>query len=185
MKLKKLFRSACIGLFTICMSPSINAAIISAIGIDDDASLMLSLEDTITIGVNQKWGTVRINVGVGKVGFTVGDTVDIKLFEDDVINDDLLWQTSFMVTSGEVTAGLVDRTFDLIFTPVADAGDFAEIYADALVTKGACGTFCINDNPNTSNLNVALEPVPVPAAVWLFGSGLIGLVGLARRKKHS
>lgn len=25
--------------------------------------------------------------------------------------------------------------------------------------------------------------VPVPAAVWLFGSGLIGLVGLAKRKK--
>ena len=26
-------------------------------------------------------------------------------------------------------------------------------------------------------------PVPVPAAVWLFGSGLLGLVGVARRKK--
>ncbi len=26
--------------------------------------------------------------------------------------------------------------------------------------------------------------VPVPAAVWLFGSGLIGLVGLARRKSY-
>ena len=25
--------------------------------------------------------------------------------------------------------------------------------------------------------------VPVPAAVWLFGSGLIGLVGVARRKR--
>ena len=25
--------------------------------------------------------------------------------------------------------------------------------------------------------------IPVPAAVWLFGSGLIGLVGIARRKK--
>ncbi|MGB5396709.1 MAG: VPLPA-CTERM sorting domain-containing protein [Gammaproteobacteria bacterium] len=25
--------------------------------------------------------------------------------------------------------------------------------------------------------------MPVPAAVWLFGSGLMGLVGLARRKK--
>ena len=25
--------------------------------------------------------------------------------------------------------------------------------------------------------------VPVPAAVWLFGSGLLGLVGIARRKK--
>ena len=28
-----------------------------------------------------------------------------------------------------------------------------------------------------------VSAVPVPAAAWLFGSGLIGLVGLARRKK--
>jgi len=28
-----------------------------------------------------------------------------------------------------------------------------------------------------------VSAVPVPAAVWLFGSGLIGLVGFARRKK--
>lgn len=29
---------------------------------------------------------------------------------------------------------------------------------------------------------VDIAPVPVPAAVWLFGSGLLGLIGLARRK---
>jgi len=29
------------------------------------------------------------------------------------------------------------------------------------------------------------NPVPVPAAVWLFGSGLLGLVGVARRKKKA
>ena len=32
-------------------------------------------------------------------------------------------------------------------------------------------------------ITIDTTAVPVPAAVWLFGSGLIGLVGLARRKK--
>ncbi len=31
--------------------------------------------------------------------------------------------------------------------------------------------------------SVSLSAVPVPAAVWLFGSGLIGLIGFARHKK--
>jgi len=31
---------------------------------------------------------------------------------------------------------------------------------------------------------INIQPVPVPAAVWLFGSGLIGLVGIARRGKQ-
>jgi hypothetical protein len=30
---------------------------------------------------------------------------------------------------------------------------------------------------------VSVGVVPIPAAVWLFGSGLIGLIGIARRKK--
>ena len=34
----------------------------------------------------------------------------------------------------------------------------------------------------TGFLTPATVPVPVPAAVWLFGSGLIGLIGVGRRK---
>ena len=33
------------------------------------------------------------------------------------------------------------------------------------------------------NMGVIVNPIPVPAAVWLFGSGLLGLVGVARRRK--
>ena len=33
-----------------------------------------------------------------------------------------------------------------------------------------------------SSYSMSVTAVPVPAAVWLFGSGLIGLVGIARRK---
>ena len=36
---------------------------------------------------------------------------------------------------------------------------------------------------NFDGLTYATSIVPVPAAVWLFGSGLIGLIGIARRKK--
>ena len=35
----------------------------------------------------------------------------------------------------------------------------------------------------SSDIPLNLSAVPIPAAVWLFGSGLIGLIGFARRKK--
>ncbi len=36
-----------------------------------------------------------------------------------------------------------------------------------------------------AQFNLTAAPVPVPAAAWLFGSGLLGLVGVARRKKKA
>lgn len=38
---------------------------------------------------------------------------------------------------------------------------------------------------NATGSITMVEAVPVPAAVWLFGSGLLGLVGVARRKGQS
>jgi len=35
----------------------------------------------------------------------------------------------------------------------------------------------------SATLNIETSVVPIPAAIWLFGSGLLGLVGIARRKK--
>ena len=49
----------------------------------------------------------------------------------------------------------------------------------------------LRDGPFTgSNFNfeitsLTVTSVPVPAAVWLFGSGLLGLIGVARRKRSS
>jgi len=38
-------------------------------------------------------------------------------------------------------------------------------------------------NVGGSVLAVDVAVIPIPASVWLFGSGLLGLVGIARRKK--
>jgi hypothetical protein len=67
-------------------------------------------------------------------------------------------------------------------------------YSCTLVSGGAVGpawgTF--NGNPyyevwkiNLTRLGDATTVIPIPAAVWLFGSGLLGLVGVARRKKQT
>ena len=55
----------------------------------------------------------------------------------------------------------------------------------AVVSTGANAFQVSFDNSGTLvTVDVQIvPPVPVPAAVWLFGSGLIGLVGVARRKK--
>jgi hypothetical protein len=64
-----------------------------------------------------------------------------------------------------------------IFTnqPLADLGlprDY-HLHPQGLAAAGAGYTL---------NLWGSAAPVPLPAAAWLFGSGVIGLVGLARRK---
>jgi len=50
---------------------------------------------------------------------------------------------------------------------------------DANATIAANCTF----EPGNTCPTTQVPAVPVPAAVWLFGSGLLGLVGVARRKK--
>ncbi len=45
----------------------------------------------------------------------------------------------------------------------------------------ACDLGLASENINALE---AVSAVPVPAAIWLFGSGLLGLFGLGRQKKH-
>lgn len=37
---------------------------------------------------------------------------------------------------------------------------------------------------HSGDVGTAVATVPVPAAVWLFGTGLLGLLGLGRRRRH-
>lgn len=62
-------------------------------------------------------------------------------------------------------------------SPNFDLTDMAFLSSDPGVTIAANCTFTLGDTCPT------VVATPVPAAVWLFGSGLLGLIGIARRKK--
>lgn len=47
----------------------------------------------------------------------------------------------------------------------------------------AWNTLTLNFDDDTGLAAASVSNVPLPAAVWLFGSGLLGLVGMAKRKK--
>ncbi len=56
---------------------------------------------------------------------------------------------------------------------IKDSGDFS-LYFDSHNLLG---------DPTLGRFSIYVEPVPVPSAVWLFGSALLGLVGFYRRKE--
>ncbi|MBK8277991.1 MAG: hypothetical protein IPK92_19815 [Nitrospira sp.] len=74
---------------------------------------------------------------------------------------------------------------DFLPAELAAAGwhlDFASGINDHGVIVGYASQGSDPDAAITAAYMLIPTPVPVPAAVWLFGSGLVGLAGLARRR---
>ena len=117
------------------------------------------------------------NPGFGPAGATeVGAFIRVfdgayNLLADDTLNTNtasavfLNGELSMTLNSGW-TGGFFQVGFNNLVGNYDSSGMF---YDNACLSKdGSCG---------------APPAVPVPAAVWLFGSGLLGLVGVARRRK--
>ncbi len=72
---------------------------------------------------------------------------------------------------------LVDATAAHAFTFTAQAGQIYSVYL------GGVDFGDWNDNLGNYKLNVSASPVPVPGAVWLFGSAIASMSFFKRRKK--
>jgi hypothetical protein len=131
---------------------------------DDDAAFSNGL-------VISNGGEVWFNPPPPATGTITAASYDIDgIFLGDIelsINNNFI----LAVTRDGGTSWLTDTAWEKIG---ADSYliDFHEEYE--------CDTaLCAN---KASIVGVDLQPVPVPAAVWLFGSGLLGLVAVARRR---
>jgi hypothetical protein len=82
---------------------------------------------------------------------------------------------------------VTDTVADAAEDTVALAGDKKGVGGSPMLSgpfPGYNANFDV-DTIHITSIENGPQPVPVPAAVWLFGSGLLGLVGIARRKKKA
>ena len=90
---------------------------------------------------------------------------------------------NFPTADGSTFSGGQTVVYDITSTALITASSFNFLSAPA----GGSGPFLAASkwqSTGPDGLDSAwVAAVPVPAAVWLFGSGLLGLVGVARRKK--
>ena len=121
----------------------------------------------------------------------------VELFETQEFFTD-----SFFVCCGGVESGppyratLTDFEFP---EPMDQSGMAVTTATELLGSLNAPGSFTFDATPGEYFVSffgeagastsygmygIEISQVPVPAAVWLFGSGLIGLVGMMRRRKH-
>ena len=73
---------------------------------------------------------------------------------------------------GETGSSVLGFSFDFF----ADAG------SSLLISGSYTNADFLDETITSSIIGTAVSAVPVPAAVWLFGSGLLALVGFVRRR---
>jgi len=117
------------------------------------------IRDGLTSGVNDRFSIIN-----------APGTSNIPGYENIIFNSDLLFNTVTVFSSGALPS-------DASFWPGVSGTSWTntDVYVDT-------GTGYLETEYDINNL-YDVASVPLPAAAWLFGSGLLGLVGMARRKK--
>jgi hypothetical protein len=124
-------------------------------------------------------------------------------YDNDILGDDIIGPAEGLTVSfnfeGQVFNETNDQSFDLF--PELVFENFVPVELDFFLTDGVNGVNFTNPLllelemedallPDSGSGNfdfeteLSAEVVPIPAAAWLLGAGLIGLLGLKRRFQH-
>lgn len=135
-------------------------------------------------------GAFLITAGHSQANTVVYEKVE--LFQTETFFTDMFT----VIDAGTYVATLTDFEFS---APMTATGMSVTTATDSLGSLLAPGSFNFEATPGDyfvsffgfadvflpqlGQYGIEVSQIPVPAAVWLFGSGLLGLVGIARRRK--
>ncbi|MES0328275.1 MAG: VPLPA-CTERM sorting domain-containing protein [Gammaproteobacteria bacterium] len=174
-------------LLTTCimlLSAAANAALIDGtmtisgnyVATASDNNDLMTVTD-ITLSTVQTTGTATDDFGTTINFFTAdgsgGATADL---------------TAFVPTSNFFTYGGWQLDLNTLMVEADSSAGFLHLSGTGIISgnsyqnTSATWSFSAESTTSYSMSVTSVTTVPVPTAVWLFGSGLIGLFGVARRK---
>ena len=193
MKKTRLFSLICLAGYILIISKTVHAANITydfsgtcqpgwdcgPVGVIDSAvgsvtgTLVLDLQEP---AISQSWDKNNVlSYSFTFNNFTIDNT-------NSTLNNSFVGNIPFTTTLSSPFSfddGFLFARYDAdsnVFLNIGDGLNLVQNGIPGCASGGSCQTFTTGSWTRTS-------VIPVPAAVWLFGSGLIGLIGVARRKK--
>jgi len=134
----------------------------------------------VFINVTLSTFSLSANLSTGIGTLTIGSLLSASF-------TDFVFTPTLIVGTSTGNAGNFEATLDYT------GGELAGIYSGGILLGSAYSVNTVDfagPSWTLESIQARIGPVdpaaviPVPAAVWLFGSGLLGLFGLARRKKN-
>lgn len=135
-----------------------------------------------------------LNIGDGILRFSsiAGHAFTFNRFDaaESFSGQSNIWAGQLDIMAELLGGGIVQTSFILDHVndglgPPADFETFVlpSTFTDiTTVTISGSGGISRNDF-SVDNLSFTVSSIPIPPAIWLFGSGLVGLAAMARRKK--
>ncbi len=179
-----------------------NRKLLAGLGLTAISGLLLSNTVSADVITCPQAGVIQQTNG-GLLTYQSGESYCSNV----VVGGSAIWTTGFSFESDDeftltidVGPGLIGNLFVYISSGPSATGvvfDFEVLSAGDIVTVAIDGgyfatpsnpteawvSFYAPDMPAFSTIETT-SAVPIPAAVWLFGSGLLGLVAVGRRKTN-
>ena len=190
--------------FALALSSSANAALIDNGDITTDTiSGFEWLDVTLTAGKSYDYVSSQFGAGGQFEGWRYASSAELSGFFDsaggsgeyigydpshhsivpDIMN---MWGTLTVYSANTTTiAMLADSPADGLHYYASIYEFYSYVNRDDYINLFEGSWDDTRTNTGISSALVRASVVPVPAAVWLFGSGLIGLIGVARRRAHA